>query len=141
MKERIESHSCENLMLVCMDFRFQQDISNWAEEQGLSGTFDLISLAGAQKAIVDEDTRPTFMKQLKTSVELHHAKRVIMIAHQDCGAYGGSKKFTGWEAERLVYLSELENAKKIVLDSYPQLVVQKMLLVFDDEGKVTISEV
>ncbi|MBU1131962.1 hypothetical protein KKC32_01760 [Patescibacteria group bacterium] len=140
MNEFISKHSCDNLVLTCMDFRFRKDIYSWLEENGYAGNYDLISLAGAQKSIVDEDTRGAVMKQVGISHDLHHAKRVILMAHQDCGAYGGSKAFDSLEQENQKYNEEMKTAEAIIKEKYPEMEVMKLLLSFNENGEVSFNE-
>lgn len=134
------SHTCKNLVLTCMDFRFPRKISEWAESQGLTRDYDLVSLAGAQKSILDSDSRATLLKQVELSVELHGTREFIIIAHRDCGAYGGSKSFNSWEEERAKYSKDLELAKNVIKEKFPKIDVKKMILNFDESGNVGIEE-
>ena len=123
-----------------MDFRFQSAITDWAESQGYTKDFDLVSLAGAQKAILDEDTRATALKQVDLSVELHGSNQVVLISHQDCGAYGGSDAFENWEEERGQYITDMEAAEVIIKEKHADLKVKKMILTFDDDN-ISFEEV
>lgn len=123
-----------------MDFRFQSAITDWAEAQGYTKDFDLVSLAGAQKSILDEDTQATALKQVDLSVELHGSNQVVLIAHQDCGAYGGSAIFENWEQERAKYITDMESAEVIIKEKHPDLNVKKMILTFDDDN-ISFEEV
>jgi carbonic anhydrase len=52
--------------------------------------------------------------------DLHHAQKIVIINHEDCGAYGGSKKFEGdREAEQQFHVEELQKAKMKILSLYP----------------------
>jgi len=123
-----------------MDFRFNEAIHAWAEKQGLIKDFDLVALAGAQKNFLDEETKAVALKQLDISSRLHGIKTVLLIAHQDCGAYGGSKSFASWDEERAKYSDDLESAAAIIKDKFPTLSVRKLILTFDDKMKIIILE-
>jgi len=123
-----------------MDFRFRTAIENWAAEKGYTNDYDLISMAGAQKSIVDDDTRQGLLKQVKISTSLHNAKRVIIIAHRDCGAYGGSKSFSGWEEELAKYTDELSVAEQQIKTHFPEVEIKKVVLNFDESGEVSFIE-
>lgn len=135
------SHTCHNFLLTCIDFRFQEAIHAWAAEKGMIKDFDLVSLAGVQKSILDEDTRATALKQLDISVRLHGIETVILVAHQDCGAYGGSKSFTSWEEEKAKYSADLTSAAALIKEKFSTLEVKKMILTFDESNNVSISEI
>ena len=65
----------------CMDGRLHDLVANLLKKIGVD-SYDLISIAGATK----EDT--LVVNQIQLSVRLHHTKRIILINHEDCGAYG-----------------------------------------------------
>lgn len=129
------SHTIENLLIVCMDFRLPKKHVNWAEENLGNKNYDLVALAGAQKAILDEDTRNTAFKQIETSVDLHGTKVINIIAHEDCGAYGGSKIFSGWEEEKQKYIDDLNEAEKLIKEKF-EVEVKKYILFLD--GKIEL---
>jgi len=124
-----------------MDFRFNEAIHAWAEKQGLIKDFDLVALAGAQKNFLDEETKGVALKQLDISSRLHGIKTVLLVAHQDCGAYGGSKAFASWEKERAKYTEDLTHAAGLIKEKFPALNVRKMILTFDEAGEVSIVEI
>lgn len=127
------SHTCNNLFIRCMDFRFQAVMDEWAKDNGLDKNYDLVVLAGAQKSILDEDTAATALKQVELSNKLHESNTVILMAHQDCGAYGGSKAFGGWEEERQRYIDDMTLAGAKINEKFPNLKIRKLILTFDDK--------
>lgn len=129
------SHTIENLLIVCMDFRLPKNHLDWAEKNLGNKNYDLVALAGAQKAILDEDTRITVLKQIETSVNLHGTKVVNIVAHEDCGAYGGSKKFSGWEEEKKKYIDDLNEAERSIKEKF-EVEVKKYILLLD--GKIEL---
>ncbi|MBT7348216.1 hypothetical protein HN858_00920 [Candidatus Falkowbacteria bacterium] len=123
-----------------MDFRFHKAICCWVNENGLTKDYDLVSIAGAQKALLDEDTRATVLKQIELSVKLHGINTVIFMAHQDCGAYGGSDSFDDDESEKAKYDEDMTTAEEIVKKKYPDIAVRKMLVVFNEDEEIEIKE-
>ena len=134
------SHTCNHLFVRCIDFRFQEAMDEWAKAQGLTKDYDLVVLAGAQKSILDEDTAATAMKQVELSVKLHESNTVIIMAHQDCGAYGGSKSFANWEEERSQYVTDLGAAESKIKEKDENINVKKLILTFDDDN-ISFEEV
>lgn len=134
------SHICNNCLVTCIDFRFQQAIREWTEKQGLIKDFDLVSIAGAQKNFLDEKTREVALTQLDMSARLHGIKTVLLVAHQDCGAYGGSAAFGSWDEERARYVEDLNWAETVIKEKFPTLAVKKLILTFDNKGNVAINE-
>jgi len=126
--------------MTCIDFRFHEAIHNWTKENDLTKNFDLVSLAGAQKSVLDEDTRATIFKQLDISTRLHGIETVLLLAHQDCGAYGGSQAFANFEEEKARYLADMTQAQSLIMEKFPQLQVKKLMVVFDENQTVRIIE-
>lgn len=110
-----------------MDFRFGPDLKKFMDEHNLLGDADMIALAGAAKNINDEATREFALTQIQLSRDLHHMKEVHLLNHMDCGAYGGSKAFPGFDAERAFHMDELKKAAATVKEKYPDLTVHTWL--------------
>ncbi|MFA5933296.1 MAG: carbonic anhydrase [Microgenomates group bacterium] len=75
-------HNCDALIITCIDFRFQKYINDWVSENFQPKTFDRVAIAGG---VFDLDY---VLKQAEISHRLHHVKKIILINHEDCGAYG-----------------------------------------------------
>ena len=89
---------------------------------------------------LDNDTQPTALKQLEISSRLHGIKRVILVAHQDCGAYGGSKAFASIDDEFKRYNDDLNTTETLIKEKYPTLEVKKFIATFDDVGEIKFIE-
>jgi len=126
-------HSCEAVILTCIDFRFWRETVKFIEEELDIKFFDFPSLPGAAKVINTGVTKAIknflsgddlVMQCVSVRRDLHHAKKLVIVNHQDCGAYGGSKVFNGDEsAEQKFHEEELKKAKVKVLKKYPDLEV------------------
>lgn len=71
---------CDVVVISCIDFRFQERINKWVKRKAKK--YDRVALAGGVFDL------PSIMKQVELSVELHKIKKVILMNHEDCGAYG-----------------------------------------------------
>ena len=129
------SHSCKYFIVHCIDFRLQQKTKEFMEKEGLLGNCDVVSVAGAVKNI------DFVLEQIGISVRLHGMKEVILLNHTDCGAYGGSSKFSSAQEERDFYIVEMEKAKVAILGKYPNLLVKMMLAKILPSGEVDIEHV
>jgi hypothetical protein len=68
--------------------------------------------------------------------DLHHAARIVIVNHADCGAYGGSKEFKGDdEAEQKFHEVQLKSAKEKILKYYPGKEVVLVYAKLVDEGE------
>lgn len=78
----MNNHTCEVVIVSCIDFRFQEYINNWIKENFTPKTFDRVALAGGVFVL------DAVINQIEISKRLHHINKVILINHEDCGAYG-----------------------------------------------------
>lgn len=101
-------HISDALVVACIDFRFQKYISRWLQKNFKSRTYDYVGFAGSTKNL------KTIIDQLDISVRLHHINQVILIHHQDCGAYGK-------ESTRDRHIQDLRKARLVINALYPQL--------------------
>lgn len=111
-------HTCDALVVCCIDFRFQKFIRKWTDENLAGKKFDLVGYAGATKEL------ETILKQLNISVRLHDVKKIYFIHHEDCGAYGA-------ESTLEKHTADLKKAKETILAKYPSLTVDGYYLHLD----------
>ncbi|MBP6994167.1 hypothetical protein KBB12_02910 [Candidatus Woesebacteria bacterium] len=116
----MSTHTCDALVVCCIDFRFQKFIQKWLSTHMKKKTYDLVGFAGSTKSL------PTIMKQVKISKSLHHITQVVLIHHEECGAYGA-------ESTPKRHAEDLNKAKKRVLRLYPDLQVDLYYLHLDGE--------
>ena len=112
---RIDQHHCEAVAVACIDFRFQDMINRFLEEKIGEAGYDRIGVAGVTKNL------PFFLEQLAISVRLHHPKRVIIIHHEECGAYGQ-------ESTSQKHTQELLIARKAIVEQYPDMIIELIYL-------------
>jgi len=121
------SHTAQALIIHCIDFRFQQGLQKFIADKGLAGLVDVVSLAGSAKNFAhpkQESDREFLMRQVDISVKLHAIQRVLIVNHQDCGAYGGSAAFTNFEREEEVYQQDMNMLKEAILEKHPNVSVE-----------------
>jgi carbonic anhydrase len=126
------AHECENLVVMCMDFRFHEKVSQVIEHSGYR-QFDLVAMPGGSKSITDEATRAAALAAIEIGVSVHHIRRVIIVDHVDCRAYGGSEAFESPEAEESRHADALLQAGRIIHERSPEL---EVLPVYADWGRV-----
>ena len=102
------SHHCHAILVCCIDFRFQKFIRKWTDENLKGQDFDLVGFAGATKNL------DTILGQIDISVRLHHIAKVVLIHHEECGAYGAESTL-----ER--HTADLLKARSAILSRYPHL--------------------
>ncbi len=78
----MSDHTCDAIVVTCIDFRIQPYIESWLVKVVGSKNYDRVSLAGGIFDVY------TILKQVEISNRLHHIKKVVYMNHEDCGAYG-----------------------------------------------------
>jgi carbonic anhydrase len=114
-------HSCEAVVLACIDFRFWRETMRFVEEELGLKSYDFPKLPGAAKSINDCLSEvDVAMKCIGVPCDLHHVEKIVIVNHADCGAYGGSVQFNGdAEAEQKFHEGELKKAKEKISAEYP----------------------
>lgn len=121
------------LVLSCIDFRFFEHEQTFLKEKNLKNQYDWTALAGASLALSGfphAEDATAFWDQLALSEQLHHIKKVIIIDHQDCGAY--AQKIDVYlsknpEREKQIHRQYLTKAYQEILTRYPQLEIELYL--------------
>ncbi|OGE28746.1 hypothetical protein A2867_04675 [Candidatus Daviesbacteria bacterium RIFCSPHIGHO2_01_FULL_40_11] len=114
----MNNHSCAAIIVTCIDFRFQEYINNWIAKSFQPKTFDRVAFAGGVKSL------DIILGQIEISHRLHHIKKVILINHEDCGAYGE----TGTPQR---HAEDLKNAATSLKQQYPDIAVETYYLHLD----------
>lgn len=111
-------HHAKAIVITCIDFRLQDAINNWISENFPPRTFDRVAFAGGVKNL------DIILGQIDIAVRLHHIWKVILINHEDCGAYGE----TGTSEK---HAQDLKIAKKKIKELYPDLKIDLFYLHLD----------
>jgi hypothetical protein len=117
-----EHYIADACVVWCFDDRFSGLLGEFSKA---FKNFDLVKIAGGAKALAGEASpeRDFVLGQIKTSVKLHGAKRIILMLHRDCGAYGGSKNFENPDAEKTSQENQLAVARQFIVDEVPDIPV------------------
>lgn len=137
-------HHAQALAFFCMDFRFKDATLAYLKHELQLVDLDVAVLAGASKNLiysqkskvgqafmfdsgaskVGQTSMPDFpnfetaIKQIELSIKLHHIKKIILIDHADCGAYGGAAAFETSQKEREAHVVNLRKAKEILVQKF-----------------------
>ncbi len=118
------AHTCQNIVVTCIDFRFQEYIDSWIHQNLKVGDFDRVEFAGG---VYDSEL---IMKQIGISSRLHNIKKVYLMNHEDCGAYGDQGTY-----ER--HVQDLSNMRKNIATLYPDLSVETYFIHLDGTFEAT----
>lgn len=130
-----EKYHCDAAILWCFDNRFELGFRKFLKRIGVMNS-DPIKIAGGAKVLVSpehESDREFVVEQIRKSIRLHGTKRVILMLHSDCGAYGGlAGGFRGnAEAEAAHHERDLQHAAANLRAAIPCIDVQGYFVDFE----------
>ena len=128
------SHHAKALVLSCMDYRFQEAIADFCRELRIAGSCDYLAVAGSALNITrpnQEQDRAFITGQIEKSLRLHAITQVVIINHQNCGAYG---EFDLESTEKVQHYADLKKAAKIIQDHCPELKVKLYFANLKEKG-------
>jgi carbonic anhydrase len=141
-----EKYHCDAAILWCFDNRFELGFRKFLKRIGVTNS-DPIKVAGGAKCLASpehETDREFVLEQIRKSMRLHGTRRVILMVHSDCGAYGGlAGGFAGdAQAEAAHHQLELTRATAKLLEAIPGIEVQAYFVDFEGiwDAEVVISQ-
>ena len=81
---------CRALVIRCIDFRIRlKEFSDLLETIGYEeGSYDLMSLPGSAKGLLSAAEGCVLTGYIQIAERLHHIAEIVIIYHNNCGAYG-----------------------------------------------------
>ncbi len=131
---------CEALLLTCMDFRLDNEVTAYMDARGLRDKYDHVILAGASLGAQNDKFpawKDVFMTHIDLAVQLHEVHRIIILDHRDCGAYKlvlGEAAVKDPETELKSHVAQLYAVRSAILTKHPHMEVEIGLMALD--GKV-----
>jgi hypothetical protein len=128
-----EHYQSDGAVVWCYDQRFELTLRKFIKRRGLEHP-DHIRVAGGAKCLATPEPeleRQFVLDQVRKSIRLHATRRVLLMVHADCGAYGGKLAFANPEDERRHHLGELERAAACLTDNLPGIAVECYFADFD----------
>lgn len=127
-------YTADAAVLCCFDHRISTVVRKFLKKQGIENP-DMIIVAGGAKTLASprNDFEQDFiLEQVRMSIRLHQAKRVLVTSHSDCATYGGLAHFKGdREAEAAHHRAELLRAAELVTANFPGVSVEPYFVKFD----------
>ncbi len=109
----MNEHTCKALVIHCIDFRFRKMLNEYLFSR-FENSYDLVSVVGGAKNL------QFVLEQVKISNALHAPETIILIQHEDCGAYGGSKAFGDFSNELEAQKAELVKVEALLKEQFSQ---------------------
>jgi carbonic anhydrase len=130
-----ERYVCDAAVVWCFDNRFEIGFRKFLKKIGVE-YWDAIKVAGGAKFLASPDResdREFVLEQIRLSMRLHQTRRVIIMLHSDCGAYGGlDGAFGGDEkAEAEHHVAELRRATEKLSTAIPGITVDAYYVNFE----------
>ena len=128
-----EKYHCDAAILWCFDNRFELGFRKFLKRIAVINS-DPIKIAGGAKVLASperEADREFVLEQIRKSMRLHGTRRVILMLHSDCGAYGGLDGGFGGNtaAEAAHHERELYRAAVNLKAAIPTIDVQGLSLI------------
>lgn len=112
----LDVHTTEAVVVTCMDFRFRSYLETLVRDVLGVASFDLISLAGgaADFSLSGCAERcKTITEDIALAVKAHHAGKVVLLSHENCGKVAVSGiSFHTLEEEKEFHRHALQEAGK-----------------------------
>lgn len=130
-----QKYHCDAAIVWCFDNRFDLAFRKFLKRIGIVNA-DPIKIAGGAKCLASpelESEREFVFEQIRKSIRLHGTKRVVLMLHSDCGAYGGLAGGFGGNvaAERVHHREELKRAAANLSAAIPNLNVDGFFVDFE----------
>ncbi len=127
----LDHYTADAFVIRCFDNRFWGVFHKFIKAQGLKH-IDLESVAGGAKIFSSpeqEGDRDFMLRELEKSIKLHHAKKVMLFTHHDCGAYGGFANFeSDGEKEFVFHGAEHQKAIAAIHERFPEILVESYFI-------------
>jgi hypothetical protein len=115
-----ENHYNESVSVAvgCFDGRMRRQFMMFFEIYLRNGAFFPLNFPGGSKLINDRpDLIPIFFS---TPIEKCGARRIIILDHEECLAWGGSCIFKDEAEEERIHSEQLRMAKECLIEAYPR---------------------
>ena len=135
-----EPYRCDAAVVWCFDQRFDLGFRKFLKRIGVANP-DVIKLAGGARSLGSpehESDREFVLDQIRTSMRLHATRRVILMLHSDCGAYGGLGAFGDARAEAEHHTAELRRAAANLKQAIPAVDVLAYFVDFEGVWEVEL---
>ncbi len=142
-KSHVQSHVCTAALICCMDFRFWKATTNYVQNTLGIYDFDLVTQAGGCQCVAENevDMIQKVEKHLSISKGLHKIKMLVIVNHQDCGAYGGAKAFADEKSEQAEHMRHLKKSLLSLQASHTGLKVIALFAHFNQFGGISFARV
>ncbi|MFB3924272.1 MAG: hypothetical protein ACE145_21330 [Terriglobia bacterium] len=144
---KVEHAHTDVLVVHCSDHRFVAGLQDFLN-QGLNlrSNYDLLVLPGGPQCLTLVEYLPKFswagMKWFRFLVDAHELKRLILIAHQDCGWYKELPLHLHTTSDpRRRQEEDLHRARTVLNKEFPDMRVDLYYAGWDSSDRVIVEPV
>lgn len=121
--QKLHQENIEALIIRCIDYRFVTKSRKFKEEIGLTDKYDLLTFPGASKNI------HLLFDSIEVSNSLHKPKKIIIMDHEDCGAFGEKNSLED-------HINSLKRAEKLLSIVVPHIPIELYYIKFDSVQRI-----
>lgn len=135
------------LVVHCSDHRIQTGLQEFLNRAlNLDGNYDLLVIPGGPQCLTLVEYLPKFSwaswRWFRFLVEAHELKRLVLIAHQDCGWYKELPFHLHASAEpRLRQEEDLRRVRHALVRDFPELQVDLFYFAWDPADQIVVESV
>ncbi len=144
---KVNRADTEVLVVHCSDHRFQAGMYEFLNlGLDLDENYDLLAIPGGPQCLTLVEYLPKFSwasrKWFRFLLEAHAPRRIILIAHQDCGWYKSLPFFLHSSSHpRHRQEEDLRRARNALMKDFPGVIVDLYYAGWDGADRVTIETV
>lgn len=138
-----DPYTADAAVVMCFDLRFNLAFHKFLKKIG-APNYDLIKVAGGAKCLASPENnaeREFVLEQVRKSIRLHQTKRIVLMVHSDCGAYGGSAAFNSPAAEAEHHEDELRRAAAVLREAISGVTMEAYFVDFEGVWAVDLAPV
>lgn len=119
----LHSEKIEALIIRCIDYRFVTQSRKFKENLGFTDKYDLLAFPGASKNIHQ------LFDAIEVSNKLHKPKKILIMDHEDCGAFGAHNSLGD-------HIKSLEKAEKLLNIEFPNIPIELYYIKFSGVERI-----
>ena len=134
-------HGCKAIAIFCIDYRLKLTaLAKLMADIGYpEGTYDHAATAGSGRKLVVPETGKTesLLEDIEIAATLHGISEVVVLYHDNCGAYGIADPAQEDETERV----DLGRIKTILAIKFPELLVKTYIIKGTPTGELSLQKI
>ncbi len=138
-----DAYTADAAVVCCFDERIRLVTAKFLKSKGILRP-DMIIVAGGAKTLAsprNDFERDFILEQIRLSIHLHKATRVLVMSHSDCATYGGLKAFDGdAQVEAAHHKQELLRVVQLLNSRFPDVAVEPYFIKFDGIWELLTAE-